>query len=92
MDGMIWLGRKAKNIFIGIDEDRICASCEHFHKHYVKNDLYVGKRSVRDSRTGDFFSPICWGHCAYPRLKGRNALDSCEHFKERATDGQARET
>lgn len=47
----------------------ICANCKHFYMHYIKAGIYI---------------PSGEGHCAHPRLKHRNAYDTCEHFRSNA--------
>ena len=41
-----------------------CATCLHFRRHYVR-------------REKDWFMPLDYGHCVYPRLKKREPDQSC---------------
>ena len=50
-------------------EQKTCTDCKHFRMHYIKiqNQYYV---------------PIHYGHCVYPRLKKRESeTPACEHFE-----------
>ena len=46
-----------------------CGNCMYFRQHYVK----IG---------ADYFSPISYGHCTFPRRKRRETGDFCPHWKE----------
>ncbi|MEG1569500.1 MAG: hypothetical protein RR349_08100 [Oscillospiraceae bacterium] len=51
-------------------EEQICKACKHFRLHYIK--------------TGRKYHELTYGHCVYPRLKKRNALQkACEYYKNK---------
>ena len=49
-------------------EAKCCGSCVHFRRHYIKRGI-------------DYYYPLDYGHCTYPRNKAREAGDSCPHWK-----------
>lgn len=51
-----------------------CGTCEHFRRHYIR-------------REGDFYIPLDYGHCVYPRSKKRRAEERCPRW--RAADEEA---
>lgn len=45
-----------------------CKDCKHFRMHYVRH-------------RNNFYLPLDYGHCVYPRLKKRPAdTRACKHF------------
>ena len=56
----------------GDKEVAICANCTHFHQHYVRDGTGYGLYQ---------YIPTPYGHCVFPRMKNRNAYDTCKHFK-----------
>ena len=50
-------------------ETPLCINCKHFYRHYV---WAQGK-----------YTPIDSGHCAFPRLKLREAYDQCNECSRR---------
>jgi hypothetical protein len=53
-----------------MDRRKICRNCAHFWRHYVKDNY--GR-----------FLELDWGHCPFPRAKGKEITDSCKYFKEK---------
>lgn len=49
----------------------MCATCAHYIKHYVKSDPRRGG-----------YTPIFYGHCAYPRVKNRLPHNLCAHYEK----------
>lgn len=47
-----------------------CLNCRYFFRHYIQT---VGKWGV--------YEPLDQGHCYYPRLKRREATDTCTYFE-----------
>ncbi len=52
----------------------LCEYCKHFTPHYI-------------AWFGDF-KKLDRGHCVFPRIKNRDAYDTCQYFEknEEATD------
>ena len=44
-----------------------CGTCAHFRRHYVLRD-------------DDWFFPLDYGHCVYPRCKKREPDQTCPHW------------
>lgn len=65
----VWEGT-TMNVWVTNKDERVCNSCKHFHPHY------------RKSSNGMFYQ-INAGHCAYPRMKSKEAYDSCKYFEKR---------
>lgn len=72
MPTLKWIEEHVETVCIK-DGEKVCANCAHFHQHYIAGKTAYGVR----------YFPISWGHCAQPRLKGRNALDRCPRFERR---------
>jgi len=53
-----------------------CANCVYFYQHYQK---YISAEAPGK----EYFAPLNYGHCTYPRLKNRNADDVCLNFMRR---------
>ncbi len=53
--------------------DKICANCKHFYKHYIREKIGVGCRFVE----------LDEGHCACPRLKTVKAWKSCDRWESK---------
>lgn len=70
---MKWLSEHTEIISIGVKE-HCCVNCRHFHLHYIKND-----RTER-------YTPLCCGHCSFPRIKDRRVYNRCEHFAQRCEE------
>ena len=58
-----------KTIFVTEKEDKLCEDCKHFYQHYI--------------RSGSFFLLVNAGHCVYPRIKSREAKDTCQYFERK---------
>lgn len=54
-----------------VQEAKRCGDCAHFRLHYVR----CGE---------DFYLPLCYGHCVYPRRKRRRTEEICPLWAERA--------
>ena len=52
--------------------EKICATCKHFYRHYIKEQLGIGNKFVE----------LDEGHCAQPRLKTVKAWRTCEHWEK----------
>lgn len=44
-----------------------CGTCKHFRRHYIR-------------MTEDYFFPISYGHCVYPKRKKRREGERCPHW------------
>ena len=51
-----------------------CINCEHFYQHYIKAGPPIFTVSMQ---------PLDCGHCSYPRMKHREAYDTCEYFENK---------
>lgn len=49
-------------------DTEVCGNCIHFRQHYVKWGI-------------DYYHPLQYGHCTFPRTKKREAGDTCPHWK-----------
>ena len=65
-----WLGAHVETVKAG-EGEACCANCAHFYQHYVR------------TREWPYFTAVAWGHCATPRMKNKNALDTCPAFEQR---------
>lgn len=54
-------------------ETKVCGDCVHFRQHYVKLGI-------------DYYSPIEYGHCTYPRCKRRTTGDTCPRWEPAAEE------
>lgn len=57
-------------------EINICKDCKHFRQHYV----YIND----DIKHG--YEPCNVGHCTYPRLKDKEATDTCKYYERKRED------
>ena len=48
-------------------ESKRCGNCVHFRQHYIK-------------RGKDYYFPLEYGHCTFPRNKSRETGDTCSHW------------
>lgn len=53
------------------DQEKVCAQCRHFHRHYVR---YGNNR----------YSPLNCGHCGEPRCRDKKAeTPACGRYSQR---------
>ena len=49
-------------------DTEVCGNCVHFRQHYIKWGL-------------NYYFPIRYGHCTFPRNKRRESGDTCPNWK-----------
>lgn len=58
------------SIFVTKKDENVRENCKHFYQHYVK--------------TGPFqYHKVFAGHCCFPRMKNKEATDTCRYFERR---------
>jgi len=58
-------------VWITNKDKNVCKNCKHFYPHYCMNP--VGR-----------LIEVGVGHCGYPRIKDKEAYDSCKYFERRS--------
>ncbi len=60
---------KGMAVWVTRKDERVCENCKYFYQHYIKTE-----RGFKETFAG---------HCFYPRMKEREATDSCKYFEQK---------